>query len=64
MSKKRQQTLDPFAVKNWQKNEETSVQETGNNVSAQSVGLLDMISPICDTLSKASGTINNPGQHE
>ena len=52
MSKKPQQALEFFTVKMQKKNEESSVQETGNNIRAQNVGLLDMIFPTCDNLKK------------
>jgi hypothetical protein len=64
MSKKRQQTLDFFSVKMRKKNEETLVQETGNSVSAQSLGLVEINSPTCDRISETSGTINGSDQHE
>lgn len=64
MSKKRQQTLDFFSVKMRKKNEETLVQETGNSVSAQSLGLVEINSPTCDIISETSGTINGSDQHE
>ena len=64
MSKKPQQALEFFTVKIQNKNEETSVQETGNNIRAQNVGLLDMIFPTCDNLSKTSEKINDHGQYE
>jgi len=51
-------------VKIQKKNEETSVQETGNNIRAQGARLLDRISPAYGNLSKISRTINHPDKHE